>query len=96
MPSSDRYYGRCPQDPRLTRPELALAVVLVLFALTAPMKVTATIGLFAAGVAGFSLGPIMQTYVMTPHRSGSAPCSPWPDSSWPSSSPRPPTAVRPP
>ncbi len=45
--------------PSLYTALAALAVVLVLFALTAPMKVTAALGLFAAGVAGFSLGPIM-------------------------------------
>ncbi|MEU2874189.1 MFS transporter [Streptomyces olivoreticuli] len=42
-----------------------LTVVLVLFAFAAPEKVTAAIALFAAGVAGFSLGPIMQTFIMS-------------------------------
>ncbi|MEF3118057.1 MFS transporter [Streptomyces chrestomyceticus] len=51
--------------PSLYTALAALAVVLALFALAAPLKITAAIGLFAAGVAGFSLGPIMQTYVMS-------------------------------
>ncbi|MGW2405574.1 MFS transporter [Streptomyces sp. NPDC001739] len=51
--------------PSLYTALASLTVVLVLFALAAPMKLTAAIGLFAAGVAGFSLGPIMQTYVMS-------------------------------
>ncbi|MGW7818244.1 MFS transporter [Streptomyces puniciscabiei] len=51
--------------PSLYTALAALTVVLVLFALAVPLKVTAAIGLFAAGVAGFSLGPIMQTYIMS-------------------------------
>lgn len=51
--------------PSLYTALAALAVVLVLFALAVPLKATAAIGLFAAGVAGFSLGPIMQTYIMS-------------------------------
>ncbi|GHE13605.1 MFS transporter [Streptomyces alanosinicus] len=51
--------------PSLYTALAALTVVLVLFALAVPLKVTAAIGLFAAGVAGFSLGPIMQTFIMS-------------------------------
>ncbi|MEU4198689.1 MFS transporter [Streptomyces sp. NPDC045470] len=51
--------------PSLYTALAVLAVVLVLFALAAPLKITAAVGLFASGVAGFSLGPIMQTYIMS-------------------------------
>ncbi|MER6046729.1 MFS transporter [Streptomyces sp. NPDC001793] len=51
--------------PSLYAALAALAVVLVLFALALPVKAAATVGLFATGVTGFSLGPIMQTYAMS-------------------------------
>ncbi|WP_438484713.1 MFS transporter [Streptomyces sp. S186] len=51
--------------PSLYAALAALAVVLVLFALAVPVKAAAVVGLFATGVTGFSLGPIMQTYAMS-------------------------------
>ncbi|HWE91107.1 MAG TPA: MFS transporter [Pseudonocardiaceae bacterium] len=41
-----------------------LAAVLALFAVAAHNPITAAVGVFAVGMAGFALGPIMQTYIM--------------------------------